>query len=503
MDRRRFLCSQLGMLGTGMLLSKMGYAQSMHHMHNMTENTQVSALFTGQLPTGKVLPPLTLLTNTASAAKTFQAKLVAAPLTAELIPHKKTVFWSYNGQVPGPLIDVYEGDTVEIVFENQLSQPSTVHWHGLPVPSEEDGNPVDIVAPGEKRTYRFTLPEGSAGTYWYHPHPHHYTAEQAFRGLAGPFIVRAKNDPLRHLPESHLLFSDVKLDTNLHIPDNDMLDWMNGREGQFVLVNGQLRPKLTVNGPQRWRLWNACNAHYLQLTGVSMVLVGTDGGLLEKPQPVNSLLLSPGERAEVVVIPQIDQQQVVLTAKAYARGKMSMQQGDVPPEQDIPLVDVLLKGSKDAYVLPAFLRKIPALGTPQVTRQVIFTESVNMKKMGMKNGRPTGMQFMINGREFDHARIDFTGFVNDIEQWEIINATEMDHPFHIHGTQFQVINRQTEFDTVQEPFLAWRDMVNVKPGEIVRIRLQQTMVGDRMFHCHILEHEDLGMMGTLRVVKRD
>ncbi|MWR77433.1 multicopper oxidase domain-containing protein, partial [Escherichia coli] len=138
--------------------------------------------------------------------------------------NKETEFWAYNGQLPGPQIEVFEGDTVEIEFINHLPQPSTVHWHGLDVPNEADGNPMDMVEPQGKKVYRFTLPQGSAGTYWYHPHPHDHVSEQVYKGLAGTFVVKAKNDPLAHLPEQHWVISDLRLNADGTIPANTMLD---------------------------------------------------------------------------------------------------------------------------------------------------------------------------------------------------------------------------------------------------------------------------------------
>ena len=152
-----------------------------------------------------------------------------------------------------------------------------------------------------RRLYRFKLPLDSAGSYWYHPHPHGYTAEQVYRGLAGVFIVRATNDPLKSIPERHLVFSDLKLSADGRIADSDMNDEMNGREGQFALVNGQQQPVLRFdsNGRERWRIWNANSARYLRLSlpGVKLTLVGTDGGLLEHPiSGLTELMLAPAER---------------------------------------------------------------------------------------------------------------------------------------------------------------------------------------------------------------
>lgn len=187
-----------------------------------------------------------LLANRSARSAHFQAELTAQVTHTVLAGGKTTEIWTYNGQLPGPQIVVQEGDTVEIRFRNALPQPTTIHWHGLDVPAQADGNPQDPVPPGGQRVYRFTLPEGSAGTYWYHPHPHKHVSEQVYRGLAGTLIVRAKDDPLAGRPEQHWLISDLRLAADGSIPPNTPTDWMNGREGEFVLINGQYRPDIRV-----------------------------------------------------------------------------------------------------------------------------------------------------------------------------------------------------------------------------------------------------------------
>ncbi|UGA36514.1 multicopper oxidase domain-containing protein [Chromobacterium haemolyticum] len=163
----------------------------------------------------------------------FQAALSAGAQALPLLPGKPaTVFWSYNGQVPGPTIEVFEGDEVRLHFENRLSQPTTIHWHGLPIPADQDGNPQDPVPAGQSREYRFILPQGCAGSYWYHPHPHGHTAEQVYMGLAGVFVVKSRSDPLAHLPEQRLVLSDLKLDAEGKIAASSEADRMDGREGQ-------------------------------------------------------------------------------------------------------------------------------------------------------------------------------------------------------------------------------------------------------------------------------
>jgi len=497
--RRTFLTA-LG--GLPLLALRPAWAQDMgHDMHVMAAASKsagpVALAPVSALPAGAPLVSLQKLANTSSTPGTFRATLTAAPVTLPLIAAGPTELWAYNASLPGPLIEVFEGDAVEITFVNNLPQPSTIHWHGLPVPSEQDGNPQDAVAPGARRAYTFTLPPGSAGTYWYHPHPHGMTAEQVYRGLAGTFIVRAKDDPFAAVPERLLACSDLKLADDGSIAPSDANDEMDGREGQFALVNGQRQPVLRfdASGRERWRIWNANSARYLRLSlpGATLTLVGTDGGLLEQPVPgLTELLLAPAQRAEVIVDAPTKAGRVALVAGVYARGKM----GDARPDQPITLlqVDFAAPPAQPLTALPAKLRAIADLGAPQATKRVVFSEKMSMA------GGVHSMKFLVNRKQFDMARMDFTSRAGEVELWEIVNESDMDHPFHIHGTQFQVTESEMEGKVTPAPYRAWRDIVNLKSGETVRIKLMQQFTGPRMFHCHILEHENAGMMGQVMVI---
>jgi suppressor of ftsI len=446
---------------------------------------------TNALAQGAQLRELPKLANLSKVPGEFKAELIAAPIDVDLLAGQPTTFWAYNASVPGPLIEVNEGDTVEIRFINHLSQPSTIHWHGLPVPPEQDGNPHDPVAPGAERTYRFNLPQGCAGTYWYHPHPHGHTAEQVFRGLAGAFIVRAADDPLAAISERHLLISDLKLNADGRIADNDQNDWMNGREGQFVLINGQHQPNIQVQGPERWRIWNACSARYLNLSfgGHRFSLVGTDGGLIEQAQALDNILLAPAERIEIILQPNKQTTEFALTAAVYDRNKM----GSVSAETSLKLAQVNLAGSMPA-ALPKHLRRIADLGQPRARKQVTFSET-----MRMDNGQHQ-MDFLVNGKAFDMQRVDLTSKLGEVELWELVNDSHMDHPFHIHGCQFQVLEHELNGVKTAAPYRAWKDTVNLRPRETVRVIMAQPFKGLRMFHCHILEHENQGMMAMLEVL---
>nr|WP_137938116.1 multicopper oxidase family protein [Chitinivorax sp. B] len=499
MKRRRFLTS-LGGLATMGFVAPWARAVSgdmAHGMHASMSQAATELADITALPKGALLADLPRLANTTKQDALFRATLVAAPTKHKVMTGTETQCWTYNGNLPGPLIDVFEGDTVEILLENRLPQATTIHWHGLPVPPEHDGNPQDAVPPGEQRWYRFTLPKGSAGTYWYHPHPHGTTPEQVFRGMAGVFIVRTKEDPLADIPERLLLVSDLKLAKDGQIAPNDTNDEMNGREGQFVLVNGQHQPILRFHqgGRERWRIWNASNARYLRLTlpGMRFALVGTDGGLLEHPIPnLTEWLVAPAQRVELIV--EVGEQPglIDLTAAVYARGKM----GSVQPDQPQRLLTVDFGAVKATTLapLPTVLRRIEPLGRHRAKKRVVFSE-----EMSMADGRHD-MKFLLNGRRYDMSRVDLISRINQIELWEIVNQADMDHPFHIHGTQFQVVESVFEGKTTRPAYRAWYDTVNLRAGEIVRIKLVQSFKGLRMFHCHILEHENAGMMAQLKVI---
>jgi bilirubin oxidase len=453
------------------------------------------------LAVGQPLTDLARLPNTSTSPGVFAATLVAQRASKSMLPGTSTEFWTYNSLVPGPLIEVFEGDTVRIRLENRLAQQTTVHWHGSPVPPDQDGNPMDPVEPGASRLYEFKLPVGSAGTYWYHPHPHEHTAEQVFRGMAGLFIVRSRTDPVpAAIEETLLVVSDLRLAADGTIPSNTAMDWQNGREGNYVLVNGQYRPVLAINPgqSQRWRILNATNARYLRLalTGHTMTLIGTDGGLLRAPVPgLDEILLAPAERVEVIVTASLaSRASAVLQALPYDRGSMGMM-GSV--SSTIPLLTLnYTSAATTATALPGALNTIADLGVPTKTRRLVFSSGVGMGGMGMGGM----MSFLIDGKSFDPARIDLTSRVDEVEQWTIDNRSSMDHPFHLHGTQFQVVSRTHGGVATAEPYLAWRDTVNVPAFEAVIFKVVQRQLGKRIYHCHILEHEDQGMMGVLEVV---
>ena len=492
LNRRRFLLTSGALIGAGNAAG----AQMMPGMPMGVPAAAPKRILT--LPEGQELHSLTKLVSKSNRPGVFSATVTAAPATIEFVPGTKTEVLAYNGLVPGPLIEVTEGDRVEIEFVNHLAkQESTIHWHGLPVPPDQDGNPMDVVPVGSKRTYVFTLPEDSGGSFWYHPHPDKYTVEQVFRGLAGAFIVKPKIDPLPiSLGETILFISDLRMAADGSIAPNTDADWFNGREGDHILVNGQKRPTLTLNpgASHRFRIYNVSNGRYLRLAfqDHDMTLIGTDGGLLSAPvRGLKEILLAPAERAEVVVDFRGTPGHVSLENLPYDRGWMG---GDKPPAVTASILSISLTGeTRRPTTLPAKLRDIKDLGTPTARKNLVFGE-----KMGTGSGGMS-VEFLIDGKSFKLGRVDLISRLNEVELWEIANPTDMDHPFHLHGTQFQIIERVTNGGNVQAPFLSWKDTVNVVRRESVRFKVRQDMPGLRMYHCHILEHEQKGMMGILKV----
>lgn len=413
-----------------------------------------------------------------------------------------TPSWGYNGAALGPLLEWRAGEAVDMTLVNALPEASNIHWHGLEVPASEDGHPRDAVEAGQRRAYRFTVPEVD-GLFWYHPHPHGRTAFQVAMGLAGPIRVRGGRSPLPAdgIDERVLMITDQRLLADGRIAPHSDADWMDGREGDLLLVNGQYQPVLSVRagGWLRLRLINACAARYLHLSlpGHLWRQIGADGGWLEQVQaPVKQLLLVPGERADVLVaLDGAPGSRAVLQSLPYVRGKMVSAEQSRP--EPILSVHYQRTAAQARPPLPRRLADIAPLPAPAVRREVVLSETMSME------GGKHQMAFLINDRRYDDMnRADFTGKVGEVEEWTVHNRSDMDHPFHLHGAAFQVQWRQAsaQHPRTPETLRAWRDVVNLKPGESLALRFVQRLPGDRLFHCHILEHEDQGMMATLRVV---
>jgi FtsP/CotA-like multicopper oxidase with cupredoxin domain len=424
-------------------------------------------------------------------ARLVELTLTAAPARLSLVRGKTTDVLAYNGQVPGPTLELREGDHVVIHFHNQLSEATTIHWHGLHIPAASDGSPLNPVAAGVSHDYVFDILPGAAGTYWYHPHPDSRSGYQIAKGLFGAIIIRAADDPLAGIPEKLLVLSDNRFtaDGAVDIPRPESpqgeTDEENGREGNVLFVNGTVMPTISIRSGevQRWRIVNASAArvYRLAIAGHELVQVGTDGGLFERPVPMHDIVLPNSSRVELLVRGTgAPGSRALLQTLPYDRYVQQTRPEDWNVPRDLLTLQYTDEPPVAPVAVPDRLRAIPVLDTTKVSKRrfIVFSQG------------------MINGRMMDMHRVDERGTLGATEIWQIENVVGMDHPFHLHGFQFQLLDR----DGVPEPFRAWRDVVNVRKHETVRfvVRLDG-YAGKWMYHCHILDHEDHGMMGILEV----
>ena len=401
----------------------------------------------------------------------------------EFVPGKPARVWAYNGWVPGPVLEGRVGDVLEVRLTNRLPEATTIHWHGLRLAPPMDGTDSvqRPVAPGETFTYRFLLRD--AGTFWYHPHMNETV--QLERGLYGALVVRGPDEPELDA-ERVLVLDDVKLDRAGQIkPLGGLVERHDGRQGDTLLVNGDAKAELTMSAGQieRWRIVNASSARYVRLSigGRPFTLLGTTGGLLVAPVEVNEVLLVPAGRVDVAVGPFAEGETIQVESLKYYRGTIARSKA-------VTFATVRVgAAAPSAAVIPATLRRIEPLvtGPATPTREVHLGERPSLTK---------GVRFFVNNEE--HHR-DAPVKLGELQVWDIVNDTGMDHPFHLHGYFFQVVS----VDGQPPAFLSWEDMVNVAPKSRVRIAwLPDDRPGEWMYHCHILEHHEAGMMGHFAVV---
>jgi FtsP/CotA-like multicopper oxidase with cupredoxin domain len=325
-------------------------------------------------------------------------------------------------------------------------------------------------------------------------------AEQLFGGLAGLFVVRGELDEIPEIKaakEEFLVLQDFALDGEGRLMSSAHMSMMTGREGDIITVNGQSNPSfsLPAQGLVRWRILNASTSRFyrLALEKHPFYLIATEGGVLEQPVEVRELLLTPGQRVEVLVRGNQQPGKYRLLNLPYNRGAIGMGmmggRGMMRGNPNTPTV--LATVNYDAPVKPIALPK-------QLSAISVLPEPKQVRRFELNHGMAPGMgmMFLINGKPFVRDRIDTQVQLNTVEDWEIVNTGVIDHPFHLHVNHFQVISRNNQ----PEPYRAWKDTVLVPRGETVRIRIPfKDFVGKTVYHCHILDHEDLGMMGNLMI----
>ena len=441
--------------------------------------------------------------------------LVAAAAT---VPYGAGSRWAltYNGSTPGPTLRLRPGDLLTVTLDNQLDAPTNLHTHGLHVSPEGDSDNIFVmVDAGERRTYQYQIPtDHPSGTFWYHPHHHGEVAPQVFGGLAGAIIIEDSIDQhvdLAGATSRLMVLADPNIGESSSVLEVSMMQRMMGREGNSIVINGLQHPRILAQAGtlEHWRFVNASPSRYyaLRVDDQQLHLIANDGGRLERPQPIDELILVPGERAEVL-IPVAAAGTHALTTRTVDRGGMGMggmggggmggggmggggmggdngAANDTGATTQIATLEITGQNA-EAPALPAELRQLADAADDTVTTTRDVTLSM---EMGMGGDR-----FLIDGRTFDGNRVDITTRVGTTEDWVISNTSPMDHPFHLHVWPFRVLERSDNGDLPS----GWKDTVNIPAGQSVRIRIPFSDIpGKTVYHCHILDHEDFGMMGVI------
>ncbi|QQE65914.1 hypothetical protein GFS31_26060 [Leptolyngbya sp. BL0902] len=438
---------------------------------------------------------------------------LTASLNQVSLDGRSATLMTYNQQIPGPQLEVRSGDRLQIRFTNALDQPTNLHYHGLHLPPTGlADDPFRTVAPGETALYDFQIPDQHpSGFFWYHPHVHGLVASQVFHGLAGTILVRGEDEApeLQSAQEAVLVLQDFDLDRRGQVQEPTPVFRMWGRQGNLITVNGQSQPRFSLpqGGLLRLRILNASasRVYQLQLADHPWWLAATDGRSLAAPVAQESVILAPGERADLLVPGNRNSGSYALLSLPYDRGIAAMAKSmmghgammesgtdGAEEPQTIATLDyggeASDAGSPAVVNLPATLSTVEPLPEPSIVREFVFDHGIDPE---------TRDPFLINGRAFGHHRVDTQVQVGTVEDWVLVNKAGMDHPFHLHTNWFQVISRNGQ----PEPLRAWRDTVNLRAYETVRIRIPfRDFAGKTVYHCHILDHEDQGMMGIVEMV---
>jgi bilirubin oxidase len=412
----------------------------------------------------------------------------------------------------GPTLFFNKGTTVNITVNNNINDTTTVHWHGLHVPSKWDGGPYSNIVPGDSWHPQFTI-KNNAGTYWYHPHPDMKTAEQAIKGAAGLIIIRDSIESNLILPRKYGL-DDFPIVVQCQQYDSMNQAMPRGMEDSTLLVNGTLNPYLDVPAQMvRLRLLNASGERVFNFgftSNMSFNQIASDGGLLDVPYPTTRVRLAPGERAEVILNLSGMVGQTFYLMSYASELAIGIQGGPtMPMPPGSPLMDSPLNGIDynilQLNVVAPTTGAVTTIPTTLTTNNPYAESSANRTRtirFTADSAMVMDGPFYFNDSTFNMMRIDYRIPINSVEIWKLVNETMVAHPFHIHDEQFFILDRNGVPPNANE--LGLKDVVLVPPYDSVRFITKFTDFTDStipyMFHCHILMHEDDGMMGTFLVL---
>jgi blue copper oxidase len=426
--------------------------------------------------------------------KVFELEFIAGQ--SELVPGKRTNTWGLNRSYLGPTLRASRGDEVVINVKNGVDEPTTLHWHGMHLPAVMDGGPHQLIDPGETWSPTWTIDQPAA-TLWYHPHPHGVTAEQVYRGAAGLFLLDDEESNKAPLPSTYgvddipLIVQDKRIDSDGSLEDGPFFSGV-GILGDTILVNGTYGPVFDATTELvRFRILNASNARVFNLgftDNRTFSLVGSDGGLLDAPVSLTRLPVSPAERVEIIVemTPGDD-----ATIRSF------------PPNLGLGFISDRLTGGDDSFNLlrirgAAQLAESSPLPDTLVTIDRPEENDADRTRTFELNGSSR-----INGLKVDMSRIDVAVTVDTTEIWEVRNSSNTYHNFHIHDIHFAVL----EIDGEEPPshLRGWKDTVflphNASARLIARFKDYPDPNAPYMYHCHILRHEDRGMMSQFVIIE--
>ncbi|GBD91074.1 multicopper oxidase mco [bacterium BMS3Abin04] len=423
----------------------------------------------------------------------------------------------------GPVIRVKKGQKIRINYKNLLDEESIVHWHGLHIPEEMDGHPRYAIDEDKEYIYEFKV-MNRAGTYWFHPHPHGKTGPQVYGGLAGLFIVSDNEEDSLNLPKGKYDIPIVIQDRTFN-SDNQLvylqspMEKMNGFLGEQILINGRPNFKLSVSSKAyRFRLLNGSNSRIYKIAlsnGMPLIVIGNDGGLLKEPLTKNYIVLSPAERIDMIIdFSGMElENKVELISLPFPNpnmggGMMMGGSSGLPNGTQFKLAEFNInKIVNEPFQLPKKLSVIPQIDT---------SDAINLNNPRRFRFAMSRMSWTINGRTFSMTDVasDEKVKLNTSEIWEFINGggrmgmgmmggmMQMPHPVHIHQLQFRIVDRSsnnnsTLWQSLKDGFIdnGWKDTFLLLPGMKVKILISfKDFPGLFLYHCHNLEHEDMGMM---------
>ena len=438
------------------------------------------------------IPPLAESTIAANGDRVFN--LTADESTTEFTPGVATDTWGYNGSYLGPTLVAKQGEHVQVNVTNELDEVTTVHWHGMHLPAEMDGGPHSVIEPGALWQPEWTIDQPAA-TLWYHPHPHEQSEAQVEMGLAGMVILQDDEEAALNLPRTYGVDDIPVVVQDRRFDDDGQFDIGTrgyiGAIGDEVLVNGTLGPYLDVSTDVvRLRLLNGSTARTYDFgfdDGREFDLIGTDGGLVEAPVAMDGIRLSAGERAEVLVR-VTPGETVTLRSNPPELGTSAAAAERNAGADTLDVLELRAAGALTSIgAIPAALVDLERLDADDATVNRSFT----------LNGTS------INNREMELSRIDETVESGATEIWTVDNAMPLPHNFHVHGVHFQILRVGTDEPTAE--LNGWKDTIYLEPGKRYELIMR---FGDYidpdfpyMYHCHMLAHEDAGMMGQFVVVE--